>query len=85
MPHKGKTDRDTKTKKPNFFTAKTKNLIKEIARITKLKIPTSPPLNGIDSRPLNSDVGAIWKQLKFDDAINYREHQLNFQKDAHWI
>ena len=49
MPHKGKTDRDTKTKKPNFFSTKTKNSIKEIAKITRPKISTSPSLNGIDS------------------------------------
>ena len=43
MPHKGKTDRDTKTKRPNFFSTKTKNSIKEIAKITKPK-SQRPPL-----------------------------------------
>lgn len=43
MPHKGKTDRDTKTKKPNFFSTKTKYSIKEITKITKPK-SQRPPL-----------------------------------------
>ena len=49
MSHKGKTNRDTKTKKPNFFQHKNKKSIKEIAKNPKPKIPTSPSLNGIDS------------------------------------
>ena len=44
MPHKGKTDRDAKTKKPNFFSTKTKKFDKRNSQNHKTENPNVPPL-----------------------------------------